>query len=83
MNNIEGRFTRVSKTTWSDNHVLIGFVGSVYPHDLKPDQISFIKIFYMMPNSTHEIYNEWPSEIEPAYPAVKSNFKNGFLLLRR
>lgn len=81
--NIDGRFSIVSATDYRDGVVLVGFLGRVCPHDLKPRQIEYIKYFYNMPNSTHEIFTEWPNGIEPRYPAAKSNFKNGFLLLKK
>lgn len=80
--NINGRFGRVSDTTYRDGVVLVGFLGSLYPHDLTPDNIKYLKGLYNMPNSTHEFFNEWPDGIEPAYPAAKKNFKNGFMLLK-
>lgn len=80
---IAGRFSRVSKTTYHDGVVLVGFLGNVFPHDLTTEQIAYIKTFYMMPGSDHEFFNEWPVEIEAAYPAAKTNFKNGFMLIRR
>lgn len=78
---IAGRFSRVSKTTYRDGVVLVGFVGYVYPHDLTAEQIAYIKAFYMMPGGDHEFFNKWPDEIEAAYPAAKTNFKNGFMLI--
>lgn len=78
---IAGRFTRVSRTTYHNGTVLVAFCGSLYPHDLKTEQISYIKTFYNMPNAEHEFFNEWPGEIEPAYAAAKANYKNGYLLL--
>lgn len=80
---IAGRFTRVSKTTYHDGVVLVAFCGNVYPHDLTAEQIAYIKSFYMMPGSSHEFFNEYPDEIEPAYAAAKTNYKNGFMLIRR
>ena len=80
---IAGRFSRVSKTTYHDGLVLVGFLGSVYPHDLSNEQIAYIKTFYMLPDSEHEFFNSWPEEVEPAYPAAKTNFRNGFMLIRR
>lgn len=79
--NINGKFAKVSKTTYRDGKVLIGFIGDVYPHDLTESQIEYIKAYYMMPRSTHRFYNEWPDKIEPAYPAAKNNFINGFMLI--
>ena len=83
MNNMAGRFSRVSATTYRDGVVLVGFLGSLWPRDLYPEDVAYIKAFYMMPGSTHEILNDWPEGIEPWYPAAKVNFKNGFMLLRR
>lgn len=81
--NIDGRFSIVSATDYRDGVVLVGFCGNVYPHDLKARQIEYIKGFCNMQNSTHEILNEWPNGIEPCRPSAKSNFKNGFILLKR
>ena len=79
--NISGRFERVSKSYYRDGVVLVGFCGNVYPHDLTPDNIKHIKVMMNMPNSIHRFYSEWPEEIDPDYPACKTNFKNGFMLL--
>ena len=77
-----GRHSRVSRTTHHDGAVLIGFCGSLYPHDLTPSDIEYLKTFYAMPmDCKHEIFSEWPETIDPAYPAAKTNFRNGFLLL--
>lgn len=81
--NIAGRFSIASATDYHDGVVLVGFMGNVYPHDLKQSQIEFIKGFYCMPNSKHEIFTEWPNGIEPRYPAAKTNFRNGFILLTK
>ena len=81
--NIAGKFAKVSNGSYRDGFVLVGFCGDVYPHDLTAEEISYIKTFYMLPNSTHEFFNFWPLGIEPAYPAAKTNFKNGFMLIRR
>ena len=78
---LAGRFSRVSKTDYRDGVVLVGFIGNIWPHDLTTDNIHRIKAFMEMPDSTHEFFNEWPEGIEPAYPAAKTNFKNGFMLL--
>ena len=80
---IAGRFTRVSKTTYHDGTVLVAFCGSIYPHDLSAEQVAYIKTFYNMPGSKHEFFNVWPAEIEAAYPSAKTNFKNGFMLIRK
>ena len=80
--NINGRFARVSASTWRDGVVLVGFCGNVYPHDLTADNIKYIKTFYNMPDSKHTICAEWPENISVAYPAAKKNFVNGFLLLQ-
>lgn len=79
--NIAGKFTRVSKTDYHDGIILVATLGDVYPHDLTPDQLNHIKTFYNMPNSTIEIYSDWPDTIEPAYQAAKRNYRNGFLLI--
>ncbi len=81
--NIAGRFSRVSKTTYHDGIVLVGFCGNVYPHGLTKEEIAYIKVFYNMPSCEHEFSNDWPEGLEPAYPAANSNFKNGFMLIRR
>ncbi len=80
--NINGRFSQVSKSDYHDGIVLVGFCGDVYPHDLNAKNIKYIKVFCNMPDSEHEILTEWPESIEPAYPAAKKNFVNGFLLLK-
>ena len=79
--NISGKYTIASATDYRDGIVLVAFMGNLYPHDLTPAQITHIKWFYNMPNSRHEIRTEWPDEIAPRYPAARTNFKNGFLLL--
>lgn len=79
---LSGRFARVSRMTYHDGVILIGFCGDIYPHDLTADEIMYIKSWYNMPKSTATIYNSYPDDIEPAYPSVKSNFRNGFLLLK-
>lgn len=79
---IAGRFTRVSKTTYHEGAVLVAFCGSIYPHDLNSEQIAYIKSFYSMPDSKHEFYNDWPDGVEPAYAAAKTNYKNGYMLIR-
>ena len=81
--NIAGKFSIVSATDYRQGIVLVGFTGNVYPHDLKQAQVEYIKAFYNMEHCTHEICTEWPSEIEPRYPAAKNNFKNGYILLRK
>jgi hypothetical protein len=78
---IAGKFSRVSRTTYRDGVVLVGLIGDIYPHDLKSDEIAYIKAFYNMPGSNHEIYTTWPDRVEPAYTAAKTNIKNGYLLL--
>jgi len=80
---IAGRFTRVSKSTYRDGTVLVAFCGSLYPHDLNAEQVAYIKTFYFMPNAEHVFFNEYPDGIEPAYPAAKTNYKNGYMLIRR
>lgn len=80
---IAGRFTRVSKSTYHDGTVLVAFCGSLYPHDLNAEQVDYIKTFYHMPNAEHEFSNGWPDGIEPACPAAKTNYKNGYMLIRR
>ena len=45
------------------------------------DHIDHIKTFYNMPNSAVEIRSEWPDTVEPAYPAAKRNYHNGYLLI--
>lgn len=80
---IAGRFTRVSRTTYHDGTVLVAFCGSIYPHDLSAEQVAYIKTFYNMSGCSHEFFNDWPDGIEPAYTAAKTNYKNGFMLIRR
>lgn len=81
--NLNGKFTSVSKTDHHDGVILVGFCGDVYQHDLRPWNIQYLKSWYSMPpDCKHEICSTWPEEIEPAYPAAKKNFINGFLLLR-
>lgn len=79
---IAGKFTRVSKTTYRDGVVLVAFCGNLYPHDLTDMDVQHIKDFYYMPTSEHTLLNDWPGEIEPAYPAAKTNYHNGFLLIK-
>lgn len=81
--NLNGRFTRVSDTTYHDGVVLVGFCGDVYPHDLTPDNVKYIKTYFNMPESKHTICAEWPENVSPAYSAAKKNFINGFLLLQK
>ena len=81
--NISGRFGIASATDYRDGVVLVGFLGRLHPHDLTAAHIAYIKAFYNMPGSQHEIFNEWPAGIEPRYPAAKSNFNNGFILLTK
>ena len=78
---IAGRFSIVSRT--SEGAVLVGFLGNVYPRNLSAGQIDYIKTFYCIPDGEHEFFDDWPEDIEPAYPAAKRNFKNGFMLIRR
>lgn len=79
--NICGRFLSVSKSTYREGKVLVALVGDVYPHDLSKEQIAFIKTYYNMPHSAHEILIEWPDDVEPAFEAAKTNYHNGYLLL--
>ena len=80
--NIAGKFSRVSASDYRAGVVLVGLIGNVYPHDLTPDNIRWLKGMYNMPSTCkHEIFDEWPEGIEAAYPAARKNFKNGFLLL--
>ena len=81
--NISGRFGLASATDYRDGVVLVGFLGNVYPHDLTADNINYIKCMYNMGGSKHEFFNAWPDEIEPLYPAAKTNFKNGYMLLTK
>lgn len=81
--NISGRFGLASATDYRDGVVLVGFLGNVYPHDLTADNINYIKGMYNMGGSKHEFFNAWPDEIEPLYPAAKTNFKNGYMLLTK
>lgn len=78
---IAGRFNRVSRFE-DDDFVLVGFYGNVWPHDLSPANIQYIKSFYLC-SGEHEIHTEWPEGITPIYPAAKKNCKNGFLLIYR
>lgn len=78
---INGRFGLVSATDYRDGVVLVGFLGNVYPHDLKQEQIDYIKGVFNMPGCYHQIFSEWPEYIAPLYPAAKKNFRNGFMLL--
>lgn len=78
---INGRFGLASSTDYRDGVVLVGFLGNVWPRDLTPRQIDYIKGMYNMSGCKHEIFNDWPEGIEPLYPAAKKNFKNGFMLL--
>ena len=80
---LSGRFSRVSATDYHDGVVLVGFCGNVWPHDLTPEQKIYLMDFFNM-NTTNcriPICQEWPEGVEPAYPAAKTNFKNGFLLM--
>ena len=79
---LAGKFGRVSKTYYRQGVVLVGFCGNIWPHDLTSDNIKYIKAYYNMSDSVHEFFDEWPEGIEPAYPAAKSNFKNGFILIK-
>lgn len=79
---IAGKFTRVSKSDYRDGVVLVAVVGNVWPHDLRPEEIKYIKVFYNMPESEHKFYAEWPEGVEPWYPAAKKNFKNGYIFLK-
>ena len=78
---ISGRFSRVSKDYGKDGPVLAGLCGDVYPHDLTDLNVDHIKTFYNIATWEHIILNEWPDNIDPAYNAAKSNFKNGFILI--
>ena len=80
---VSGRFSRVSRTTYKDGVVVVGLIGSLYPHDLTKENIQYIKDYYIMHDSDHEIVQEWLDDVEPWYPAAKKNFKNGYLVLRR
>ena len=80
---IGGKFSRASATTYKDGVVLVGFVGNVYPHELTDENIQYIKDFYGMHDSVHEICMDWPGGVEPWYPSAKKNFKNGYLLLKK
>jgi hypothetical protein len=77
---ISGRFIRVSSFEIG-GAVLVAFCGNVYPHDLTPDQIEYIKAFYNMSGCNQEFLNTWPEEITAAHPAFKKNYQNGYLLL--
>ena len=78
---LSGRFSRVSDTDYRDGVVLVGFCGNVWPHDLTAEQKHYIMSFYNMRPCLVELCATWPEGIEPAYPAAKTNFKNGFLLM--
>lgn len=80
---IAGRFTRVSKSTYHDGTVLVAFCGSVYPHDLSTEQGAYIKTFYNMSGCSHEFFNDWPDGIKPAYAVAMATYKNGYMLIRR
>ena len=79
--NINGRFSRVSKDYGKNGPVLVGLCGNVYPHDLTDLNIDHIKTFYNRAPWKYKILLDWPENIEPAYKAAKSNFKNGFILI--
>lgn len=77
---ISGRFLKASDTTYRDGKVVVGFIGSAYPQTLTTEQIQYIKDFYNMHGSKHEVCQEFPDDIEPMCSAMK-NLKNGFLIL--
>ena len=80
--NINGKFSRVS--TWGGaGPVLVGFCGNVWPHDLTAENINYIKAFYNRSGWSHKLLLSWPEDITPAYPAAKTNFINGFMLIYR
>jgi len=78
-----GRWSIVSKTWQNGGETLVGFCGDVYPHDLNEENIAYIKAFCgYAPNAVHEIHARFPEHITPAYPAAKTNFINGFMLIK-
>lgn len=80
---ISGKFSRVSATNYREGVVLVGFCGDLWPHDLTTEQKIYLMDFYQMNPSRLTICREWPEGVEPAYPAARKNFKNGFLLMER
>ena len=83
MKSISGKFSRVSATDYHDGVVLVGLCGDVWPHDLTDEQKVHIMNFYNMNPCRITLCAGWPEGIEPAYPAAKKNFVNGFVLLEK
>ena len=83
MKSLAGKFSRVSATDYHDGVVLVGLCGDVWPHDLTAEQKHYIMSFYNMRPCLVELCPTWPEGIEPAYPAAKKNFINGFVLLKK
>lgn len=80
---IFGKFTRVSKDYGKDGPVLVGLCGDIFPHDLSVGNIDYIKVFYNRGAWSCSLLFDWPDGIEPAYPAAKTNIKNGFVLIEK
>ena len=45
---LHGRFNRVSSFE-NKLCIVVGFVGNVYPHNLTPEQLKYIRWFYHIP----------------------------------
>lgn len=67
---IAGRFLIVSHSP-----LVIGTIGSLWPHDLSTAQLDHIKAFYNAPGRSHEFLEDWPAE-------VNRSLYNGFILIK-
>lgn len=66
-NAIAGRFMIVSRSP-----VVVGFIGNIWPHDLSPAQLRYIKGFYQCVDYDHEILDNFPV-------SVNRSMYNGFM----
>lgn len=67
---IAGRFHIVSRAP-----LVIGTIGSLWPHDLSPAHLDYIKTFYNASGRSHEFLEDWPVE-------VNRSLYNGFILVK-
>jgi hypothetical protein len=69
-NQIAGRFHIISRSP-----LVVGTIGSLWPHDLSAAQLDYIKAFYNAPGRPHEFLEDWPVE-------VNHSLYNGFILIK-
>ena len=82
MSQIDGRFSICSKYYAPDDPVVVGLCGSLTKEALTDEVVAKIKLFYNRVCFEHLYVEKFPEEFEPSYPAARTNFPNGYLILK-